>query len=34
MGFINTSSSTIVQPCTNLANSVRSRYIAWINQRE
>lgn len=34
MGFINTSSSTIVQPCTNLANSVRSRYVAWINQRE
>jgi type IV pilus assembly protein PilY1 len=34
MGFINTSSSTIVQPCTNLAGSVRSRYVSWINQRE
>lgn len=34
MGFINTSSSTIVQPCVNLAGNVRSRYVSWINQRE
>ncbi|MCX5723712.1 MAG: PilC/PilY family type IV pilus protein [Nitrospirae bacterium] len=34
MGFINTSSSTIVQPCTNLASATRSRYVAWMNQRE
>ena len=33
-GFINTSSGNIAQTCANLALSVRSRYVAWINQRE
>jgi len=33
-GFINTSSGNIAQSCANLAYSVRSRYVAWINQRE
>lgn len=33
-GFINTSSGNIAQTCANLASSVRSRYVAWINQRE
>jgi type IV pilus assembly protein PilY1 len=33
-GFINTSSGNIAQACTGLASSVRSRYVAWINQRE
>ena len=33
-GFINTSSGNIAQSCANLALSVRSRYVAWINQRE
>ncbi|MGH7216511.1 MAG: hypothetical protein ACREIG_04675, partial [Nitrospiraceae bacterium] len=33
-GFINTSSGNIAQTCANTAYSVRSRYVAWINQRE
>lgn len=33
-GFINTSSGNIAQTCANLAYSVRSRYVAWMNQRE
>jgi type IV pilus assembly protein PilY1 len=33
-GFINTSSGNIAQTCANSAYSVRSRYVAWINQRE
>jgi type IV pilus assembly protein PilY1 len=33
-GFINTSSGNIAQTCANLALSVRSRYVAWINQRQ
>jgi type IV pilus assembly protein PilY1 len=33
-GFLNTSSGNIAQTCGNLAYSVRSRYVAWINQRE
>lgn len=32
-GFINTSSGNIAQTCADLALSVRSRYVAWINQR-
>ncbi len=33
-GFINTSSGNIAQTCANTAYTVRSRYVAWINQRE
>jgi type IV pilus assembly protein PilY1 len=33
-GFINTSSGNIAQACANSAYSVRSHYVAWINQRE
>ncbi|MDZ4856502.1 MAG: hypothetical protein SGJ26_16890 [Nitrospirota bacterium] len=33
-GFINTSSGNIAQTCAKTASSVRSRYVAWINQRE
>ena len=33
-GFINTSSGNIAQTCAKTAYSVRSRYVAWINQRE
>ncbi len=33
-GFINTSSGNIAQTCAKTAASVRSRYVAWINQRE
>jgi type IV pilus assembly protein PilY1 len=33
-GFINTSSGNIAQACTGLSSSVRSRYVAWINQRD
>jgi type IV pilus assembly protein PilY1 len=33
-GFINTSSGNIAQTCANSAYSMRSRYVAWINQRE
>lgn len=33
-GFINTSSGNIAQTCAKTAFSVRSHYVAWINQRE
>jgi type IV pilus assembly protein PilY1 len=33
-GFINTSSGNIAQTCAKTAYSVRSRYLAWMNQRE
>jgi type IV pilus assembly protein PilY1 len=33
-GFINTSSGNIAQTCAKSAYSVRSHYVAWINQRE
>jgi hypothetical protein len=33
-GFVNTSSGNIVQACTNVANTIRSRYVSWINRRE